>query len=192
MDEEKVKALIAETMTPFTEALKALSDKLDAVAPKVVAIEEQVAEVAEAVDDMSDPEDMATQDAIARAAILAPGLARPTTDAKPGSKSHRDAMGSFKKDALRSALTHDAGRMAVGAVLGHTQAHRIAALSPAEAAVAFRAASQMLYDHNAARTANTLASATSGYVRDETGRPTRPMTPADLQANANAFYKRGA
>lgn len=190
MDEDKVNALIVEAMKPFADMLKDISEKVDAIAPKVVAVEEQVAEVAEAVDDMSDPEDMATQDAVARAAILAPNLQRPTTDAKPGSKSHRDAMGSFKKDALRAALTHDAGRAAVNAVLGHTQPHRIAQMTPAETAIAFRVASQMIYDHNATRTASTLASATSGYVRDDNGRPTRPMTPADLQANANAFYKR--
>ena len=191
MDEEKVKALIAEALNPITTAMQALTEKLETVAPKVVAIEEQVAEVAEAVDDMADPEDMATQDAVARAAILAPNLARPTTDAKPGSKPHRDAMGSFKRDALRAALTTDAGRAAVGAVLGHVQPHRIAAMTPAEVNVAFRASSQMILDQNAARTAETLFSAISGYVRDDAGRPTRPMTPADLQAKANAFYKRG-
>ena len=64
-------------------------------------------------------------------------------------------------------------------------------MTPAEVNVAFRASSQMILDQNAARTAETLFSAISGYVRDDAGRPTRPMTPADLQAKANAFYKRG-
>ncbi len=191
MDEDKVKALIAEASTPITEALTALTEKIDALSPKITEAVERVDEIAEAVDDMADPEDMATQDAVARAAILAPSLSRPTTDAKPGSKSHRDAMSSFKRDALKAALTTDAGRAAVHAVLGHIQPHRIAALSPAEANVAFRAASQMVVDSNAVRTADTLQSATSGYVRDDKGQRQRPLTPADLQAKANAFYKRG-
>lgn len=190
MDEDKVKELIVEAVAPITESMASLKEAIEALTPKLVETQEQVAEIADAIDDMADPEDMATQDAIARAAILSPNLARPTTDAKPGSKPHRDAMGSFKRDALRAALTTDSGRAAVGAVLGHTQPHRIAAMSPAEVNVAFRAASQMMLDHNAARTVDTLTSATSGYVRDEKG-ARRPMTVSDLSANAARFYKRG-
>lgn len=191
MDEEKVKALITEVTAPLVETMTALKEAVEAMTAKAAEAQEQIAEIAEAVDDMSDPEDMATQDAVARAAILAPNLSRPTSDAKPGSKSHRDAMGSFKRDALRAALTTDTGRAAVHAVLGHVQPHRIAGMSPAEVNVAFRAASQLVLDHNAARTVDVLQSATSGYVRDDKGQRQRPMTPADLQANANAFYKRG-
>ncbi|BAU93397.1 putative bacteriophage protein [Methylorubrum populi] len=191
MDEEKVKALIAEANAPIMEALTALTDKIEPLLPKITETVERVEELSEAVDDMADPEDMATQDAVARAAILAPSLNRPTNDAKPGSKSHRDAMSSFKRDALKAALTTDAGRSAVGAVLGHVQSHRIAAMTPAEVNVAFRASSQMMLDSNAARTVDTLQSATSGYVRDDKGQRQRAMTPADLQARANAYYKRG-
>lgn len=185
MDEDKIKEICAAMLAPIMEQLQAM-------AAATQETNEKVDDIAEAVDDMSDPEDMATQDAVARAAILAPSVTRPHTDAKPGSKSHRDAMGSFKRDTLKAALTTDAGRTAVGAVLGHVQPHRIAAMSPAEVNVAFRAASQMMLDHNAARTAETLTSATSGYVRDEKGAPVRAMTPADLQAKANAYYKRSA
>lgn len=191
MDEDKVKAIVAEAMEPVTAAMTAITEKLDAMATKSAETQEQVEDIVEAIDDMADPEDMATQDAVARAAILAPSLTRPHSDAKPGTKPHRDAMGSFKRDALKHALTTDSGRAAVGSVLGHVQPHRIAAMSPAEVAVAFRAASQMMLDHNHARTVETLSSATSGYVRDDAGRPIRPMTPADIQAKANAFYKRG-
>ena len=192
MDEDKVNEMIATANAPILETLTALKEAVEALAPRIAETAEKVDDLEEAVDDMSDPEDMATQDAVARAAILAPSLARPTSDAKPGSKSHRDAMGSFKKDALRAALTTDTGRAAVHAVLGHTQIHRISGMTPAETNVAFRAASQLMLDHNAARTVDTLTSATSGYVRDEKGTPVRPMTAADLQAKANAFYKRSA
>lgn len=192
MDEDKVNELIGKAMEPVTSALTAITEKLDAISTKYAETEEKVDDITEALDDMSDPEDMATQDAIARIAILAPGMTRPHIDAKPGSKPHRDAMANSKREALKAALTTDAGRAAVGAVLGHVQPHRIAAMSPAEVNLAVRAASQMVLDHNAARTAETLTSATSGYVRDEKGAPVRVMTPADLQAKANAYYKRSA
>ena len=192
MDEDKVNELIGKAIEPVTAALTAITEKLDAMSTKNDETQEQVADIVEAIDDMSDPEDMATQDAVARAAILAPSLARTVTDAKPGSKSHRDAMGSFKRDVLKAALTTDSGRAAIGAVLGHVQPHRIASMNPAEVNVAFRAASQMMLDRNAARTVETLTSATSGYVRDDKGAPVRSMTPADLQAKANAYYKRSA
>ena len=187
MDEDKVREICT---VAISEAMAPVMERLDAIANATVQQQEQVAEIAEAVDEMSDPEDMATQDAVARAAILAPNLARPTTDAKPGSKPHRDAMSGFKRDALRAALTTTDGAAAVQAVLGHAQPHRIATLSPAEVNLAFRAASQSMLDRNAARTVDTLTSATSGYVRDDKGQRTRPMTTADLQAKANAYFGR--
>lgn len=191
MDEDKVNELIGKAMEPVTSALTAISEKLDAITAKNAETEEKVDDIAEAMDDMADPEDMATQDAVARAAILAPSLTRPHTDAKPGSKSHRDAMGSFKRDALKAALTTDAGRAAVGTFANPTL-HTIATMTPSEVNMAFRGASQLILDYNSARTVDTLQSATSGYVRDEKGTPVRPMTPADLQAKADAYYKRSA
>lgn len=171
MDEDKVNemiatavgAAVAKAAEDNAAAIKKAVD--DATAPLLAKIDD----LADAMGDMTDPDDMGTQDAVARAEILAPGLTRPTTDAKPGSKPHRDAMGGFQRDALKKALTTDEGRAVVGAVLGYVSSHRIAAMPTNEVAVAFRAASQIMLDHNAASTVSTLESATAGYVRDDAG-----------------------
>lgn len=193
MDEDKVKEIcgvaVDEKLAPVMEAIKALSDKFDAVGTKADQAGEKADAVAEALEDMTDPDDTAMEDAIARAEILAPGVQVPARDAKPGSKAHRDGMTTFMRDTLKRATTTDTGRAALTAILGHAQPHRIATLPGNEVVVAFRAASQMVFDHNSRTTADTLGSASVGYVRDDKGQRVRPMTPADLQANADAFWR---
>lgn len=170
----------------------AVAEKVgSAVEAATAPLKETIENLQTAIEDMSDPDDMGMQDAIARADILAPGIQLPARDAKPGSQAHRDAVGGFQRAALKQALTTDAGRAAVTSVLGHAQPARIASMPANEVAIAFRAASQLMVDHNAAATVTTLQSATAGYVRDEKGAAIRPMTPADLQATADRFYGRG-
>jgi hypothetical protein len=174
MDEDKINELVGtaidEKLAPVMEAIKSLSDKFDATSTKAVEAGEKADALAEQLEDMTDPDDMGMQDAIARAEILAPGLTLPARDAKPGSKAHRDAMGHYQRSALKQALTTDAGRAIVNAVLGHAQPSRIATMPSNEIAVAFRAASQIMLDHNANSAVSTLASATAGTFRDTDGK----------------------
>lgn len=171
MDESKIGEMISAAvdaaMAKAAEANAAATAK--AVEEATAPLQAKIDDLTDAMGDMTDPDDMGTQDAVARAEILAPGLTRPTTDAKPGSKPHRDAMGGFQRGALKKALTTDEGRAVVGAVLGHVSPHRIAAMPTNEVAVAFRAASQIMLDHNVTSTVSTLESATAGYVRDDAG-----------------------
>ena len=168
------------------EATKPLQAKLDETAEKTDA-------VTEAVEEMADPDDMGMQDAVARAEILAPGLQLPARDAKPGSKAHRDALHGFQREALKRALTTDAGRVAVSAIAGHAQPHRIATMPANEVATVFRGASAILASMNTADTGATLVSATSGYVRDDKGGRVRPMNTADLaQIHRDHYAKRTA
>lgn len=184
MDEDKVKeiagAAMDEKLAPVMEAIKALSDKFDAVGTKADQAGEKADAVAEALEDMSDPDDMGMQDAIARAEILAPGLTLPARDAKPGSKAHRDALCTFQREALKRACTTDTGRAVVTEVLGHAQPARIGSLPDVAVATAFRSASRLMAGMNTTDAGTTLESATSGYIRDDAGQRVRPMNSADL------------
>lgn len=183
MDEDQIKALVN---TAVEEALAA-SAEASAAATKA-AVEEatgplqtKIDELTGTLQDMSDPQDIGMQDAVARAAILAPGLTLPSRDAKPGSQAHLDAMSTFKREALKRAVGTDVGRAAVEMIVpGRAQAHSIAAMSPAEVSAAFNGASALIASHNTTDAAATLISATSGYVRDDAGKRVRPMTTADL------------
>ena len=200
MDEDKVNELIGTAidakLTPVMEAIKALSDKFDATSVKADEAGEKADAIAEALEDMTDPDDVGMEDAVLRADVLAPGLNRPARDSKPGSKSHRDGLVGFKRAALKQALTTDSGRSVIAAVAGHARVDIIDRASPDAIGVMFNAASQMMADRAAsatALTASTLASATTGYVRDDKGARVRPMNTADLaQIHRDHYAKKTA
>jgi hypothetical protein len=145
MDEDKIKeicgAVVSEAMAPMTEQLQALVTALGEMKTASDATAQTVAEVAEAVEDMTDPEDMATQDAAARAEVLNPGAKLPTMDSKPGSKTRKDALAGFQRTTLIEAFAknpeaRDVIRDAVGSP--HPDFTR---MSPSDVGILFRAAS---------------------------------------------------
>ena len=194
MDEDKVNEIVATAvdakLQPVMAAIQALSDKFDTTSTKAEEAGNKADAVAEQLEDMTDPDDMGMQDAVARAEILAPGLTLPARDAKPGSKAHRDAMGNYQRSALKQALTTDAGRAVVGAVLGHVIPHRITSMPANEVAVAFRAASQIMLDHNSMATASTLVSATAGTYRDAEGKTKQLDNRTWNEINAKHFGRK--
>ena len=185
MDEEKVKALIGEAMGPVSDALSAINSKLEAMNTKTDA-------VVEAMEDMTDPEDMGTQDAIARAEIIAPGINLPALDAKPGSKAHRDGLVNFERAALAKAFGTNDGRIAIQALTGHARPD-FTRMPANEVAVVFRGVSTLIADANGQKSAVDFASATTGYVRDANGARVRPMNTADLaQIHRDHYAKQRA
>lgn len=178
---DDLNAALAEIMQPVMERLDAMQSRID--------------EMGEAVESVSgDPEDMATQDAVARAEVLKPGVQIPAFDARPGSKSARDALTNFQRNVLSQAWATADGREAIQPLVGSGRPD-FGRMSPETVGVVFRGASQAMHDRNSVRVTDTLVSAaasgSAGFIKDANGNR-RVMDNATWNAQKDKFYGRSA
>ena len=118
--ETMLKSIIGEALAPLTARLDALESALE---------------------DVSDSEDSATQDAVARAEVLRPGFKMPTFDAKPGSRDQKTALHAMKVGVLKEAFATADGRAVIGALVTDARPD-FSKYTPREVDVIFRAASE--------------------------------------------------
>jgi hypothetical protein len=158
---------------------------------KIDDLQNQLAAMADDVGSSMDPDDVSTQDAVARAEVLKPGFQMPALDAKPGSKSHRDSLVNVKRRALAESFATRDGRAAIAHVIGNATPD-FGKMSPGEVELVFRNASQAMRDAVMSKQADgLLQTATAGIIRDADGNK-RVLDSATWGAEIRKHFGRAA
>jgi hypothetical protein len=155
----------------------------DVVGKAVAPLMARLDALESAIEDVADPEDTATQDAVARAEVLKPGFKLPTFDAKPGSRDQKTALHTMKVAVLKETFATPEGRELVGGLVRDARPD-FAKMTPREVDVIFVAASDRASAANNAPVAGLVARGGFG-VRDESAPKGRRITDA---RGLNEYY----
>lgn len=121
------------------------------------------------------------QDVIGRAEILVPGVKMPTFDAKAKATATTDALCSFKRQVLQTALT-GAGRPHVEAM--NPSGASVASMTCDAVGYVFQAASELAKASN-----NRTGVGLPGRSTQDAGRQAGPVTPAQINERNRNYYK---
>jgi hypothetical protein len=143
-EDDDMTTAVAEAITA---ALAPLVERLEKLEGSV----RDAATVAQSAAVAADPEGRITQDALARAELLKPGIQLPVFDAAPGSPQATEALVAFQRRALQEGYATADGRAAIAPLLATPGHPRFESMSAGEIGLLFRAASNTIRDANNAK-----------------------------------------
>jgi hypothetical protein len=143
-EDDDMTTAVAEAITA---ALAPLVERLEKLEGSV----RDAATVAQSAAVAADPEGRITQDALARAELLKPGIQLPVFDAAPGSPQATEALVAFQRRALQEGYATADGRAAIAPLLTTPGHPRFESMSAGEIGLLFRAASNTIRDANNAK-----------------------------------------